>query len=221
MTTQEARTKCRQQPRRCRRDLLTSHRSRRDAGLTSTSTCTVFKYIIIWTTNTSPPRKHATCRQRCTDTEETSLRLVGADATPSRLEVPTCTLIMFMVVWTMYINLPRRHTACRQRRVNVDATHRPRVAPTRLCLNVKCPRLIYVCTLSSGLHIQVYPGGIQQFGSIASTQTPRGDVVSAPIRRCLNVELPHVSFSFTFSSRLRIYTYTGEKSTEAALMYKL
>ena len=41
--------------------------------------------------------------------------------------MPTCTLIMFIIVWTTYIYLPRRHTACRQYCINVDATHRRRV----------------------------------------------------------------------------------------------
>ena len=61
------------------------------------------------------------CRQHRTDTDETSLRLVGADATPPKCQVPTCTLIMFIIVWTTYIYLPKRHTACRQHRINVNA----------------------------------------------------------------------------------------------------
>ena len=137
-------------PSRCRRDLLTQRQSRRDLSWTSTSTCTVFKYNIIWTTNTSPPKRHATCRQRRTDTERISLRLVHANATPSRHQVPTCTLVMFIITWTTYINRPRRHTACRRYRINVDAMQKHRVSADATPPKRQMPT-ITLCT--SELHI--------------------------------------------------------------------
>ena len=132
--------------------------------------------------------------------------------------MPTCTLIMFIIVRTSYINLPRRHTACRQHRVNVDASHRRRSAPTRRCLNVKCPHLPWY----AHCHLDyIYTSTLEEYNvSAASHKLPRNtDVAPAPMRRCLNVKLPHVSFSFTFSPKLCIYAYPGDTSTKAALVY--
>ena len=143
-------------PRRRRRDLLTPRRSRRDPAWTSISTCIVFKYNIIWTTNTSPTKRHAKCWQRRTNTGRTSLVLVHADATPTRRQVPIRTLVMLIIIWTTYINRPRRHTACRQYRVNVDAMQSTASAPTRRLPNAKYSQPTRVRTPL--LHILVYPG---------------------------------------------------------------